>query len=114
MWIQICMMNCLIRICTVSIQLFPYFDALTHCIWWTFPLLYVGRVHLSFRGVGSNLLLLFYFCWKILLGNTVDSDQMPHNGASDQGLHCLSMTFYMFPGKNGIKMLIFEQADLTV
>ena len=29
------------------------------------------------------------FCWKILLANNVDPDQMPHHVASDQGLHCL-------------------------
>ena len=45
-----------------------------------------------FRGVWSVLLLLFYFCWKILLANNVDPDQMPHYMASDLGLHCLPMT----------------------
>ena len=41
------------------------------------------------------------FLWKILLANTVDPDQTPHNVASILGLHCLSMTFsYEFPGKN--------------
>ena len=45
-----------------------------------------------FGGVRSILLLLFYFCRKILFANNVDPDQMPHNVASDQGLHCLPMT----------------------
>ena len=56
------------------------------------------------RGTRSILSLLFYFCWKILLANTVDSDQMPHYVASDLGLHCLPMLwlFYRFPGKNGL------------
>ena len=34
-------------------------------------------------GVTSVLLLLFYFCWKILLANNVDLDQTPHDVASD-------------------------------
>ena len=38
----------------------------------------------------SVLSLSFYFWWKILLANNVDSDQMPHYVASDLGLHCLS------------------------
>ena len=45
-----------------------------------------------FMGDRSTLLLLFYFWWKILLGNNVDPDQMPHYVASDLGLHCLPMT----------------------
>ena len=40
-------------------------------------LLYLGRVHLSFRGVGSTSSLLFFFCWKDRLVNTVNSDQAP-------------------------------------
>ena len=27
-----------------------------------------------------------------MLANSVDADQMPHDGASDLGLHCLPMT----------------------
>ena len=30
------------------------------------------------RGIGSMLSLLFYFLWKILLSNIVDSDQTSH------------------------------------
>ena len=45
-----------------------------------------------FRGGRSTLLHLFYFSSKILLANSVDSDQMPHYVASDLGLHCLPMT----------------------
>ena len=41
------------------------------------------------RGFGSIPSLLFYFLWKILLANSVDSDQMPQYVASDLGLHCL-------------------------
>ena len=63
--------------------------------------LYTGRLfhcyildesNCHFRGVGSILLLLFYFLWKILLANTVDPDQMPHYVAIDLGLHCLLVT----------------------
>ena len=56
-----------------------------------------------FRAVRSILSLLFFFCWKILLANNVDPDQMPHYVASDLGLHCLPMSFYGFPGKYGLK-----------
>ena len=55
-----------------------------------------------FRDVGS-ILLLFYFLWKILLANSVDPDQMPHNVASDLGLHCWLMTLLQVPGKNGLR-----------
>ena len=50
-----------------------------------------------YRGVGSILSRLFYFCWKILLANNVDPDQMPHDVASVQGLHCLPMTLLLVP-----------------
>ena len=45
-----------------------------------------------FTGNRSILSLLFYFRWKILVANNVEPDQMPHDVASDQGLHCLPMT----------------------
>ena len=56
----------------------------------------------------------FYVCWAyfvpfflyLMSANNVDPDQMPHymahNVASDLGLHCLPMTLYGFPGKNGL------------
>ena len=34
--------------------------------------------------------------------NNVDLDQMPHYVASVLGLHCLPITFYGFPSKNGL------------
>ena len=34
---------------------------------------------------------------------------MPHYVASDLGLHCLPMTFYGFPGKNGLKEKLLSQ-----
>ena len=49
----------------------------------------------------SILSLLFYFGWKILLANNVDSDQMPHYVASDLGLHCLPMILLGVLGING-------------
>ena len=42
-----------------------------------------------FKSVGSILSLLFYFLWKLLLANTVDPDQTPHDVASDLGSHYL-------------------------
>ena len=45
-----------------------------------------------FRGVRSIFSLVFHFCWKLLLANTVDPDQMPQYVASDLGLHCLPIT----------------------
>ena len=44
-----------------------------------------------FRGKRSILWLLFFFDGKILLAHTEDPDQMPHDVASDLGLHCLPM-----------------------
>ena len=42
----------------------------------------------------SGIFCLFYsiFDGKILLENTLDPDQMPHDVASDLGLHCLPVT----------------------
>ena len=37
---------------------------------------------------------------KMMLANTVDPDQTPHNVASDLGLHCLPVTLSGLPGKN--------------
>ena len=37
-----------------------------------------------------------------MLANNVDPDQTPHYVAPDLGLHCLPMTLYGFPGKNGL------------
>ena len=45
-----------------------------------------------FRGVGSILLLLFYFSWKILFANNVNRDQMPRYVAFDLGMPYLSVT----------------------
>ena len=43
------------------------------------------------RGVGSYFVAFILFLWKILLANDVDPDRMPHDVASDLGLHCLPM-----------------------
>ena len=64
-----------------------------------------------FRGVRSILLILFCFCWKILSANNVDPDQMPHYVVFDLGLHCLHMTFYGFPGKNGLRHVIMTSYE---
>ena len=75
------------------------------------PLYTVGLFHCymldesicHFRGVRSILLLLFhFFLWKVLLAKIVDPNQMPNYVASDLALHCLPMTLYGFPGKNGL------------
>ena len=47
------------------------------------------------RGIGSIILLLLYFLWKILLANNIDPDQMPHYLAFDLSLHCLPMILYV-------------------
>ena len=49
-----------------------------------------------------------------MLANNVDPDQMPHYVASDLGLHCLAMTFYRFPGKNGLSLSGFSYLYLIV
>ena len=59
-----------------------------------------------FRGVWSILLLLFYFSWKMLLANTVDPDQMPHDVASDLGLHCLPMTLLRVSWQEWVKDIL--------
>ena len=66
----------------------------------------LGESICHLRGVGSILLHLLLFLWKILLADTVDPDQTPHYVASDLGLHCLPMTFFIgFPGQNGLRGL---------
>ena len=35
---------------------------------------------------------------------TITTDQMLHYVVSDMGLHCLCMSFYRGPGKNGLKI----------
>ena len=61
-----------------------------------------------YRGVNSILSLLFCCLRKIQLANSVDPNQTPHYVASDLGLHCLGMTIYGFPGKNGLSFLKFK------
>ena len=56
-----------------------------------------------FGGVWSILSLIFYFNGKILLSNTVGPDQMPHNVASDLGLHFLPMTLLWVSGKSWLR-----------
>ena len=62
-----------------------YTDGLLHCYM-------LDESIRHFRGVGSTLSILFYFCWKILLANNVDSDQTPHYVAFDLSLLCLPMS----------------------
>ena len=50
---------------------------------------------------------------EILLANTVEPDQTPHYVASDLGLHCLPITLYGFPGKNGLIVLCMCTLILT-
>ena len=64
-----------------------------------------------FRDVRSTLSLLFNFRWKILLANSVDPDQVQHDVASYLGLHCLSMTFYGLPDKNGLTVICLQFAE---
>ena len=45
----------------------------------------------------SEVSLIFYFCWKSLLANTVNPDQTPHFVASDLVLQCLPMTLLQVP-----------------
>ena len=53
----------------------------------------------------------YYSPWKVLLTNNVDPDQMPQYVASDLGLHCLCITLYGYPGKNGLKSSYHNSID---
>ena len=58
------------------------------------------------RGFRCNFLGLFSSRQKLLLANSEDPDQMPHNAASDLGLHCLPMYPLLgFPDNNGLRIL---------
>ena len=75
-------------------QVLAVLFALTIVYLWTVPLRYVGRVIFLFS--------FFLFSMKNLVAISVDPHQRPDHVASDLGLHCLPMTFYRFPGKNGL------------
>ena len=62
-------------------------------ICWTSPFVNLGV---------SGLFCGFYSIFEGKSCYNVDPDQMPYYVASDLGLHCLPMTFYGFPGKNGL------------
>ena len=59
----------------------------------TLPLLYVRRVHLSFKLCRVHFVAfrLLFLWWKILLAYNVDPKKTLHKVASDLGLHCLPM-----------------------
>ena len=50
----------------------------------------------------------------MLSANIEDSDQTPHNVASDLGLHCLSVTLVGFPGMNGLKYAPVQMEGATL
>ena len=52
----------------------------------------INFVILGMSGLFYCFYFFFFFDEKILLANNVDPDQMPHDVASDLGLHCLPMT----------------------
>ena len=62
-------------------------------IYWTSPFVILG------------VFCRFYSFFDGKLANTVDHDQTPHYVVSDLGLHCLPITLYGFPGKNGLMVL---------
>ena len=63
-----------------------YTDELFHCYM-------LDKSIYHYRGVAwVYFLLLFCFCWKIMLTINVDPDLMSHYVASDLGLHCLPVT----------------------
>ena len=65
-----------------------------------------------FRGVGSILSLLFYFRWKILCANNVYPDQMPHDVASDLGLHCSPVTLLQVSRREWVNSIALFAYDL--
>ena len=66
--------------------------------------------------VSSLFAAFILFVMEILLANIVDPDQTPYDMASGVGLHCLPMTFYGFPGKNGLinKTFMSEVLELLI
>ena len=49
---------------------------------------------------GWFLLLLCFIDISVFNASSVDPDQTPHSAASDLGLHCLQMSFYVTLGIN--------------
>ena len=54
------------------------------------------------RGVWLVLLLSYFLEISELKANSVVPDQTPRSAASDQELHCLSMSLYGTLGLNGL------------
>ena len=54
-------------------------------------------------GLSGSFCSFILFFMEILLANNLDPDQMPHDVASDQGLHCLPLTLLRVSGKTGLK-----------
>ena len=52
----------------------------------------LGESICHFRGYQVYFVAFILFLRKILLANTVEPDQTPHDVASDLGLHCLPTT----------------------
>ena len=77
--------------------------ALTHCILVGSSTVICWASLLVILGVAGLFCFYSTFLWKILLANSVDPDQMPHNVASDLGLHCWLMTLLRVPGKNRLR-----------
>ena len=66
---------------------------------WRFLALYQDFQNAG-AGPQSVIIFLIHCCWESLKGvhsvaNSADPDQMPHNAASDQGLHCLLTAIFV-------------------
>ena len=59
---------------------------------------HLGESTFIFRGVRSDLELLFHFSMKILQANRIAPDGTPHSAASHLGLFDLPMSHKRMPG----------------
>ena len=60
-------------------------NRLSHTIYWKSPI--------SILGMSGYIMYIFLEKKAKLFANSGDPDQMPHSAVSDQGLHCLPITF---------------------
>ena len=73
-------------------------------------------VHCTYLGMSGYNLKKNVFCLKIFFTftNSVDPDEMQHNAAFHQGLHCMQKySFSGFPNTKGVKSTVFMLNNWT-